>query len=49
MTTVDTPVTSASAPARSGSIRSAQAALGWITAASPKRSMTTPGKPSASA
>ena len=49
ITMVDTPVTSARAADRSSSIRSAQAALGWITAASSKRSMTVPGSPSASA
>ena len=39
-TTVETPVTSRNAAAMSSIMRSAHAAFGWITAASPKRSST---------
>ena len=44
-----TPVTARSAATSASRRASAQAAFGCTTAASPKRSMTTPGRPSASA
>ncbi len=49
LTTQVTPVTATSAATSASSRASAQAAFGWTTAASPKRSITTPGSPSASA
>ena len=49
LSTQAAPVTARTAADSSGSSASAQAALGWITAISPKRSITTPGRPSASA
>ena len=48
-TTVATPVTACSASTSAASRTSAQAAFGCTTAASPNRSITTPGSPSASA